>query len=241
MISKRFFSILILLAISCLISIVVLFPYRHRIKKEIIHLLVDSKSQNKKGHCKGCSTLFTDNVRKHQQAYREGKGIQPQRNNSGLEKLLQQKKLVLLESNSLYIIQRLVHSKPYILPKARHFIIELAKRYQKKCQLQQLEYIPFTISSVTRTISSVKALRRVNPNAIERSHHLLGKTFDITYFAFGENNQQNQLFIKSLHELRLENKCFVKFEKKRMPAYHCKLSSNCSYEMLPGKLVAFIC
>ncbi len=43
--------------------------------------------------------------------------------------------------------------------------------------------------------------------------HLRGKTFDISYRAFNNNPKQTQAFIEVLKEFRIQNRCFVKFEK----------------------------
>ena len=75
-----------------------------------------------------------------------------------------------------------------------------------------LKYIPFEITSATRTIESVKRLEKDNDNAIKNSAHLKGKTFDIGYINFANYPKQRALFISVLKSFREENKCFVKYE-----------------------------
>ena len=75
-----------------------------------------------------------------------------------------------------------------------------------------LDYIPLTITSLTRTKESVNRLIQNNQNAIEESAHLKGKTFDISYKAFGSNTKQFGLFADILNEERKKELCFVKYE-----------------------------
>jgi hypothetical protein len=56
-------------------------------------------------------------------------------------------------------------------------------------------------------------LGKENENSIENSPHLRGKTFDMSWRAFGENEAQLKLFTSALLELKNQKKCFVKFER----------------------------
>ena len=78
-----------------------------------------------------------------------------------------------------------------------------------------IQLVPFTISSLTRTKTDVLELNRINKNAILDSAHLRGKTFDVNYRTFNHNKAQLKCFIASLSELREANRCFVKFEGKK--------------------------
>ncbi len=196
-----------------LISVGILYPYRHRIIIKLRQYYRNKDARTESGICPGCAILFTDNVATHKKAYATGEGITPQKNDAGLIKLLKQNKLLELESNQHYIIRPMHHAKPYILPKGKKFINALVALYAQKCLQQGLAYIPFTITSVTRTIASVQKLQKSNGNAIKNSAHLKGKTFDVSYRAFNRNHQQNKLFILALQDLRKQKKCYVKYEK----------------------------
>jgi hypothetical protein len=121
--------------------------------------------------------------------------------------------LIQLETNSFYTIKKAHHSRPYVLATAQLFIQDLSKKYSKKCSSDSLKYIPFTISSVTRSHESVQKLMNNNNNAIKNSAHLKGKTFDVSYRAFNKNKKQSKAFIEALKELREQNRCYVKFER----------------------------
>lgn len=163
------------------------------------------------GSCPDCHILFVDDVATHAQAYGE-EGIAPQKDFKGLDRLMESGKLVKISSNKYYVVRNAQFSKPYILPIGECFIRELSKKYAKQCETEKIEYIPFTISSVTRSIESVESLSEDNGNAIKNSAHLKGKTFDVSWRAFSKNKSQTKAFISVLAELNKKYKCFVKFE-----------------------------
>ncbi|MBX0334331.1 hypothetical protein K3G39_13900 [Pontibacter sp. HSC-14F20] len=156
--------------------------------------------------------LFDDNVAVHEQAY-QTEGIQPQASDTGLEVLLTNETLVKLRSSQYYIVRDFNYSKPYLLPKAQVFIDTLAYTYSIECQARELAYFPFTISSGTRSVASVGKLMTQNSNSIKNSSHLKGKTFDVSYTAFGDNKPQLKAFSSALYQLRRVGKCYVKYER----------------------------
>lgn len=163
------------------------------------------------GTCPGCQVNFTDNVYQHKKAYKS-EGIKPQLNSKNLEKLYRKRILKKIESNDLYFVRKLRYSDPYLLPKANEFIVNICRKYNDSCLSNDLDYIPLTITSMTRTRESVRRLTKNNQNAIEESAHLMGKTFDISYKAFGSNKKQFGLFAEILNEERKKELCFVKYE-----------------------------
>ena len=204
--------ILLVLLLLGIISAGILYYNRHKIINKLKVYYRTYLSTNS-ANCPCCPNLFTDNVATHEKAYTSGEGITPQKNDAGLLKLLKQKKLIEIRSNKYYIIRKMDYAKPYILPKGKKFIDALATLYAEKCSQERIEYIPFTITSITRTIDSVNELTNSNPNGIKNSAHLKGKTFDVSYTAFKEKSKQKSLFIKSLKEMRSKKRCYVKFER----------------------------
>jgi hypothetical protein len=191
------------------------YPYRGRIKNKIKAIMGYSHSRyggGGSGNCPNCSAIFTDNVETHAMAYLKD-GIRPQKDDADLDELSKTSKLVKLKTDSLFIIRKTRFSRPYITPKGFTFIQDLSKQYYKKCASDTIKYIPFTISSLTRSIESVEELMDNNANAIKNSAHLRGKTFDISYRAFNTNSKQTKVFIEILEELRKQNRCYVKFER----------------------------
>lgn len=179
--------------------------------KPIVNKKVTTPSTGN-SNCPNCATLFNDWVEDHEKAYvREG--IKPQQSFAGLQKLVDQRKLRHLKANSLYKFESLQHSKPYFLPKVQTFLADLANTYKFKCKSEKVKYVPFIITSGTRTKSSVNDLMKVNENSTENSAHLKGKTFDISYKSFGNNKKQRDLFINALAELKKKGRCYVKYER----------------------------
>lgn len=209
---KKYSLLGCIILITC---IIIIYPYRGRIKHRIKALLGYSTvgfGGGGSGDCPNCSTIFTDKVKAHTTAYLFD-GINPQNKDEDLDKLSKSGKLMKLETDSLFIVRKTRFSRPYILPKGFTFIQDLSKQYYKKCISDSIKYVPFTISSLTRSIESIDELMDNNSNAIKNSAHLRGKTFDISYRAFNNNPKQTQAFIEVLKEFRIQNRCFVKFEK----------------------------
>lgn len=163
------------------------------------------------GTCPGCQTNFTDNIADHKKAYYR-EGIKPQPNSEKLEQLNKKGILKPIVTNKYFYVGQLDYSYPYLLPKAHDFIYEICKKYNDSCSRNNLDYIPITITSLTRTKESVERLTRTNQNAISESAHLRGKTFDISYREFGDNSKQFELFTALLNEYRERDACFVKYE-----------------------------
>ena len=193
--------------------LIIAYPYRYRLLNKLSALWNSrSGSPGGPGNCRNCALIFTDNVKKHQKAYLRD-GISIQKKDADLEKLFHKGKLMKIESNRLYEVDGLTHSQPFILPRGKKFISKLADCYYERCIKDSLDYIPFKITSLTRSRVSVEKLMRSNKNAIENSAHLMGKTFDISYRAFNGNRKQSAVFMEVLQELRKEGECFVKYER----------------------------
>lgn len=213
---RRLLFIKIMLAVFVLTGsmiLIIAYPYRHRLVNKLsVFWNIRSGAGRESGTCRNCAFLFTDNVKKHQKAYSQD-GISIQKEDSNLERLFRRGKLRKVESNRLYEVDGLTHSQPFILPKGQRFISKLAGRYHERCLKDSLPYIPFKITSLTRSRVSVEKLMRSNKNAIENSAHLKGKTFDISYRAFNGNRKQSAVFMEVLQDLRTGGECFVKYER----------------------------
>jgi hypothetical protein len=142
-------------------------------------------------------------------------GIKPRNDFDDLEKLVEKHRLIKLQSNENYIIEPMDASLPVLLPKGIAFINRLAQDYRALCDQENIEYVPFRITSATRTVKSVKKLMKHNGNAIENSAHLKGKTIDITYITHKKQAKQKALFIQALAKLKDKGLCYVKFEVQK--------------------------
>lgn len=163
--------------------------------------------------CPGCAQKFPDVVAVQENAYRRGR-IKAQPTMDGLDKLLRKGVLVELEDNDRYTIGEMDHSRPYVLPIVVDFLDRLSQAYAAELKARKLAYRPFEIISATRSIDSAEELTEDNPIARRRSHHLYGKTIDISYKRFGRHEEEKVCLIEALSKLRRQGRCYVKYEQK---------------------------
>ncbi len=129
--------------------------------------------------------------------------------------------LILIKNNSLYIIDTLKYSYPFLIPKAKELLREISTSFQQKLVNTNLKGTRLVVTSVLRTSTTIKRLRRKNRNAIRHSAHLHGTTFDISYNLFmhkkkltsAENESLGDILAKTLFELRHKKKCWVTYER----------------------------
>ena len=164
-------------------------------------------------NCPNCASYFPDVVAVMDRAYRKER-LKPQNSLTDLERLYRSGVLVKIPSDKRYIVDDMTHSVPYILPAVIPFLAELANEYERELQEKKLPIVPFIIISATRSIESAKQLNEENEIAREKSHHLYGKTLDISYKRFGNKYAQQICLIEALHTLRQRGSCYVKFERK---------------------------
>lgn len=132
------------------------------------------------------------------------------------------RKLVHISTNSKYIVRDLDYSAPYVVPKVKELLDDIAKSFQEKTQSKTR----FMVTSVLRTDEDVKKLRKVNGNASAASCHRYGTTIDISYVRFGadevkprDDYELRLALAQTLHDLRKEGRCYVKIERKQF-CYH---------------------
>lgn len=194
------------------VCIIILYPYRYRIKNKIASYLNSSKINNPSyAPCESCDQLFTDGISVHELAYKK-EGIKSQKNSLELNNLKSKGVLKKITTNDNYIVRDMDYSDPLLLTKAADLLTNISRLYRSEIDKAGLKYVPFEITSATRTIESVKKLQQENNNAIKNSAHLKGKTFDIGYINFANYPKQRAIFISILKSFREENKCFVKYE-----------------------------
>lgn len=190
-----------------------LYVLQNKIKYKLskYYLSTKSKKRPEKSPCENCEILFTDGIPKHSSAYKK-EGIRAGRTDADLNRLRSSGILVEINSSDDYIVRDMPHAKPFLLPKAVNFLNELSDRYKQSIEENNIEYIPFEITSATRSMESVDRLQKVNENAIKNSPHLKGKTLDISYTNFADQPEQRKIFINTLQRLKKEKRCFVKYE-----------------------------
>ncbi len=135
--------------------------------------------------------------------------------------------IVRLYNNEAYVVDSLTHSLPYLVPEAEHLLQRIGKNFIDSLKSRGASGYRIKVTSVLRTVASVKELRKVNVNATEESTHQYGTTFDISYSDFPhdpttpvvEQEDLKNLLGEVLADLRRDSCCLVKYEKTS-PCFH---------------------
>ena len=127
-----------------------------------------------------------------------------------------------------FYVEPMRYSAPYLVPKAACLLHDIGRRFRDTLKARGGGDYRVKVTSVLRTPSTVKRLRRVNRNSIDSSAHLLGTTFDISYARFVCDNPRGMchtaddlkgILAEVLWTMREEGRCYVKFEAKQ-PCFH---------------------
>lgn len=153
-------------------------------------------------------------------------GIKPIEETRDILKL--QRPLVKVEGNKYYTLDELTHSYAFLVPEAAALLDTIGVRFHRKLAERGGGDYQLKVTSLLRTQESVKRLRRGNVNSTQNSAHLYATTFDISYVDFPEGllnprrideGSLKNLLGEVLLELRDEDRCRVKFERKQ-PCFH---------------------
>lgn len=158
-------------------------------------------------------------------------GITPLKDRSDLERRMNQ--LVYVGCNPyIHLDERMSRSVPYLVPRASELLEHLGRAFMDSLYAKRIPLHKFVVSSVLRTESDVLKLSRNNVNATERSCHLFGTTFDISYNRYYtvsppqgparrevRNDSLKMVLSEVLRDARLEGRCYVRYEKLQ-PCFH---------------------
>lgn len=131
--------------------------------------------------------------------------------------------VVKIESCKEYYVDQLTHSLPYLVPEAASLLKDIGAAFNDSLMSRGGGAYRVKVTSVLRTPVTVKRLRRRNVNAVERSAHLHGTTFDISYSKFICDNDSlprtqedlKNLLGEVLYDMREAGRCYVKYERKQ--------------------------
>ena len=163
---------------------------------------------------------LTDNVTDYlEESHQNGTGKLLDRTRD-IRKFVRKGKLVLIEPNEYYVMDTMYYSYPFLTPRTKLLIDTIGDRFHRKLENTTVQCARFTLTSMLRTTSSIKRLRKRNKNSIKNSAHLHGTTFDISYTQFYGDRVYTRAEIKyladvlaeTIYELRKENKCWAKHE-----------------------------
>lgn len=168
-------------------------------------------------HFRNYSRTFSDMNHKHLKIAKR-QGIEPVEDEKEAKEKLEH-----IESCSLYAVDKLTHSLPYLTEQTKEVLEQIARNFKDSLAVKGLTDYHLVVTSLLRTKRGVKSLRNKNLNASRNSAHLYGTTFDIAYARFIKNGWGDEVkteLLKSnladvLNDLRDRDGCYVKYEYKQ--------------------------
>lgn len=124
-------------------------------------------------------------------------------------------------------LDTLIFSRPYLVPEAAATLREIGRRFRDTIAVRGGGDYRIKVTSLLRTPSTIKRLRRRNRNAIDSSVHQYGTTFDISYASFVAGSPTparsvddlKGILAEVLKAMREEGKLWVKYERGQ-PCFH---------------------
>lgn len=164
--------------------------------------------------------VFNDSNYLHYAAA-EALGIAPIHNVDDLRAL--RRPLVEIRSCREYYVDDFTHSYPFLVPEAAALLSEIGSRFNDSLEARGGGSYRLKVTSVLRTLNTVRKLRRVNRNASDSSAHQFATTFDVSYAKFicdsiTTNRTQEDLknlLGEVLFAIRNEGKCYIKYERRQ--------------------------
>lgn len=153
-------------------------------------------------------------------------GIRPLEDREEAESM--KEKLTHITDNEFYVVDSLTHSIPYLVPRASALLDTIGSNFLDSLAAKGLNPNQVIVTSVLRTQSDVKRLRRRNGNASANSAHCFGATFDVTWKRFKKVKDEDGrplqdvgsdtlklVLSEVLRDLRQAEKCYIKYELKQ--------------------------
>ena len=127
-----------------------------------------------------------------------------------------------------YTVDSLTHSIPYLVPRASELLDTIGSNFLDSLTAKGLNPNQIIVTSVLRSQSDVKRLRRRNGNASANSAHCYGATFDVSWKRFKKVEDEDGrplqdvnadtlklVLSEVLRDLRQADKCYIKYELKQ--------------------------
>ena len=153
-------------------------------------------------------------------------GIRPLEDREEAESM--KEKLTHITDNEFYVVDSLTHSIPYLVPRASALLDTIGSNFLDSLAAKGLNPNQVIVTSVLRTQSDVKRLRRINGNASANSAHCVGATFDVSWKRFKKVEDEDGrplqdvgsdtlklVLSEVLRDLRQAEKCYIKYELKQ--------------------------
>jgi hypothetical protein len=216
-------KILILLTIPVILASSLSIIWSHSKQNHSNNYTHATKIKNTTSTCYiniNCAAELSDKIKHYlKESYRKGVQTVP-RTTRDIRKLHYQGKLLFIEPCEYYLVDTMYHSYAFLTPKAFDFLQEMGERFHKKLENTGLECTQLSLTSLIRTITSIKSLQSWNKNSVTVSSHLHGTTFDVSYRTFyskkklsaGEIKYLGDQLTKTVWEMRNEGKCYATYE-----------------------------
>ena len=153
-------------------------------------------------------------------------GIRPLEDREEAESM--KEKLTHITDNEFYVVDSLTHSIPYLVPRASALLDTIGSNFLDSLAAKGLNPNQVIVTSVLRTQSDVKRLRRRTGNASANSAHCFGATFDVSWKRFKKVEDEDGrplqdvgsdtlklVLSEVLRDLRQAEKCYIKYELKQ--------------------------
>ena len=153
-------------------------------------------------------------------------GIRPMEDREEAESM--KEKLTHITDNEFYVVDSLTHSITYLDPRASALLDTNGSNFLDSLAAKGLNPNQVIVTSVLRTQSDVKRLRRRNGNASANSAHCFGATFDVSWKRFKKVEDEDGrplqdvgsdtlklVLSEVLRDLRQAEKCYIKYELKQ--------------------------
>lgn len=137
--------------------------------------------------------------------------------------------LVYVGSNPYYTMDdKMNYSIPYLVPRASDLLQKISRNFLDSLAVKGIPLHTLIVTSVLRTESDVRRLRRVNVNASPESCHRYGTTFDICYNRYNvvqnpegperravRSDSLKWVLSEVLRDVRMAGLCYIKYEVKQ--------------------------
>ena len=151
--------------------------------------------------------------------YAQKNGIEPINSLHDAYRLRQP--LVKIETCEAYYLDSLTHSMPYLVPKAAKLLEDIGCAFADTIKARGGSAYRIVVTSCTRSHFTVNKLLKVNYNASERSCHMNGTTFDLSWMHFEPYNNDfilnrddlRNVLGEILYKFKLKKRCTVLYEE----------------------------
>lgn len=130
-----------------------------------------------------------------------------------------------IKSCDAYELQKLTHSSPYLIADASTLLEEIGQSFQDSLRALNAPDYKILVTSVFRSETDIKKLKRRNSNASDNSAHRFATTFDISWARYIKVDPSDTLELKPeqlkmvlaavLRDLKKRDRCYIKHERKQ--------------------------